>query len=242
MNASGMYKYTDFHPIQVNKSLDLRKDIYPAHTRTQRWPRYYIIDFGSVKAYDPREGFPEASFDDAVAHVLPEFRNRENRTTYNPFPADIYCLGRFIERDLLRTAGLAFLRRLTIAMMTEEPSQRPTIDEVRQQFVKSVQSLTPLHLRSPLKGAGLLKHLKKQLSYALKRLPPFPKPQFGNTLEPFDEEIRAFFTMTRADFAEKARHDEKSILGVWKATVKDDGLVPEKHSFDPHHTVFYTHF
>ncbi|KAJ7177785.1 hypothetical protein C8R46DRAFT_1074931 [Mycena filopes] len=106
-----------FHPVNFWRDTD---NYNMAHTipRTQCWPRYYIIDFGLSRRYNPESGPP---LEDVVLggdKSPPE--HREDRC--NPFPTDVYFLGNllkkeFIHSDALKLSGdgnhkpLHFLRR-----------------------------------------------------------------------------------------------------------------------------------
>ncbi|KAK7024438.1 hypothetical protein VNI00_016289 [Paramarasmius palmivorus] len=224
----------DFHPVQVNKSLDLKRQVRHRRTRTECHPRYFIIDFGSTRSYDPRKGLPEASFDDRVAEGLPEYRRRDACPTYNPFPADVYQLGKLIHDGFLIRPGsssLDFLRPLVDTMMKEVPCRRPSIGQAKVHFDELVHALTTFHLRSPVERSSILKHFKAQLSCALKRVPSLGSQRPGVAMEPLPEELRSFFTMTATE--------ADSLDTAWRNRVDAHHVVPEKYTFDHMNVSFY---
>lgn len=63
-------------------------------TRTECWPRYYLIDFGFARQYPPGDLPREMSLPCASPsrQAVPELRSAESQA-YNPFPIDIFALG-----------------------------------------------------------------------------------------------------------------------------------------------------
>ncbi|KAJ7160162.1 hypothetical protein C8R46DRAFT_1001367 [Mycena filopes] len=121
-------------------------------TRTECWPRYYIIDFGLSRQYDPNDGLP-----------FEEVRLGGDRSpaehdyiACNPFPTDIYFLGNILKQEFVYSTGaylsgvrfapfkhkpLRFLTQLVDDMTQENPADRPTIGEVIQRFDKLCRKL-----------------------------------------------------------------------------------------------------
>jgi hypothetical protein len=82
-----------FHP--VNYCLNPASDglAYNAVTRTACWPRYYLIDFGRSRRYEPAGGPPRERDE-----------GKEGKgTECNPFPADICDLGNLLKRHFIRS-------------------------------------------------------------------------------------------------------------------------------------------
>jgi hypothetical protein len=94
-DPSGMYP-RGFHPTQINRSCDF-KGKAKRYTRTQRPPRYYLIDFGLSRQYVSRDTFDEPlrGGDKSV----PEHRSRE---LCNPFHTDVYYLGNLVRREFIQ--------------------------------------------------------------------------------------------------------------------------------------------
>jgi hypothetical protein len=92
-----------YHPQVLEKTRDFKgKARY--YTRTQRPPKYYFIDFGLSKKYDPADVAPLEDPIFGGDKSVPEFQG--SSTPCNPFPVDIYCAGNFIRRDFLDVCSL----------------------------------------------------------------------------------------------------------------------------------------
>ena len=78
-----------------------------AFTRTERPPKYYLIDFGLSRRYDPNDKAPLEPPIRGGDKSVPEFqRYNPNQTTFNPFFTDIYYVGNRIREDLLMVRAL----------------------------------------------------------------------------------------------------------------------------------------
>jgi hypothetical protein len=91
----GMYP-KGYHPIKKDRSQDF-KGIAKRYTRTERPPRYYLIDFGLSRRY------PSRNVSDSPLHrgdsLAPE---HENGGWCNPFHTDIYYIGNLIRDDFMK--------------------------------------------------------------------------------------------------------------------------------------------
>ncbi|KAK0478608.1 hypothetical protein EDD18DRAFT_1312559 [Armillaria luteobubalina] len=111
-------------------------------------PRYYIIDFGFSRRYDPNQ-YP---YDEIVAagdRSAPELRRLRDdpSTKFNPFAFDVYCAGNMMRRDYdICCPDLLFLLPLVDDMTQDEPSLRPTIREALTCFVGLCNSLSTSQL------------------------------------------------------------------------------------------------
>jgi hypothetical protein len=96
-----------FHPAQPDKRRDWKG---PARyrTRTQRPPRYYLIDFGLSKVYAPEDGPPRDIPVQGGDKSVPEFAN-DSQEPYDPFPVDVYYLGNWIREYFMDVSGSALL-------------------------------------------------------------------------------------------------------------------------------------
>ena len=85
-----------FHPTQMDRRKDF-KGRAKRYTRTQRPPRYYLIDFGLSRQYLSRRALdlPLRGGDKSA----PEHRNA---TRCNPFYTDIYYLGNLVRREFIK--------------------------------------------------------------------------------------------------------------------------------------------
>ncbi len=93
-DASGMYP-KGYHPIQINRSLNVKRRA-KRHTRTTRPPRYYLIDFGLSRRYSSRNALDEPlrGSDESA----PEHRHGGR---CNPFRTDIYYLGNLVREHFI---------------------------------------------------------------------------------------------------------------------------------------------
>ncbi len=73
-------------------------------TRTQCWPRYYLIDFGMSPRYDPSNVPPMEPLISVGDKYPPEHSiitvNPPWVDSCNPFPTDVYYLGSMLKRTL----------------------------------------------------------------------------------------------------------------------------------------------
>ncbi|KAI0044688.1 hypothetical protein FA95DRAFT_1496667 [Auriscalpium vulgare] len=185
LDPSGMYP-NSFHPIKMNRS----KNFYwfaKSYTRTQRPPRYYLIDFGLSRYYDPARGAP---LDHAIRggdKSVPEFRGLPDQCPpYNPFQTDIYYLGNMLRTDFVQKYyGFEWLEPLVADMCHEDPSMRPPIGVVASRFAEVSGALTSWKLRSRLVGRKdsfilgpfrWICHVYRTTGYIVTRTPAVPMP------------------------------------------------------------------
>ncbi|KAI9451694.1 kinase-like domain-containing protein [Lactarius psammicola] len=131
-----------YHPTQINRSRDF-KGRAKEYTRTDRPPRYYLIDFGLSRRYSSRNVVDEPLL--GGDRTAPEhLRGRR----CNPFPTDIYHLGNLVrEQFLMKCNGFEFMQELVDAMTDESPERRPIIEEVIERFDHIRDSLSAIKLR-----------------------------------------------------------------------------------------------
>ncbi|KAI9451011.1 hypothetical protein BJY52DRAFT_1299957 [Lactarius psammicola] len=132
-----------YHFTRINRSKDF-KGWAKRYTRTDRPPRYYLIDFGLSRRYSSRNVVDEplrGGDRSAPEHL------RGGRC--NPFPTDIYYLGNLVrEQFLMKYNGFEFMKELVDAMTDESPERRPTIEVVIERFGNIRDSLSTIKLRS----------------------------------------------------------------------------------------------
>ncbi|KAF9010983.1 hypothetical protein BDZ89DRAFT_1024358 [Hymenopellis radicata] len=175
-------------------------------TRTQCWPRYYLIDFGLSRCYSPDElPFELTQPNEDSAHIprlLPEHSGPIPRR-YNPFPVDIFRLGHMMTTRLQVTEfpPLQFLLPLVQKMMANEPSSRPTITEVRSLFAEVCLGLTKQQLRLP--GAPFSENVFqqfRQFRHIVTCTPPLPRhASFQSDKTALDDNLRPFYTCVAPD-------------------------------------------
>jgi hypothetical protein len=106
MDARSMYP-EGWHPIETDQGLGSRFTSKARHfSRTQRPPRYFIIDFGISNFYD-RRGLVQDQIIRGGDRSCPE--QQEGATYADPFPSDIYFLGNLIKEYFVEV-GLRFSR------------------------------------------------------------------------------------------------------------------------------------
>src|SRR5882757_2179808 len=127
-----------------------RSEIY---TRTQRPPKYYIIDFGISRQYDPANGTPLEDPINGGDKTVPEHQGRRGIIPCNPFFTDIYYAGNVIRTEFLEVSSVLvshpgispssdfqkknefeFMEGLVKDMVQDDPTKRPTVDEVVTRF------------------------------------------------------------------------------------------------------------
>ncbi|KAH9996930.1 kinase-like domain-containing protein [Russula vinacea] len=134
-----------FHPTEMDRSRNF-KGRAKRYTRTQRPPRYYLIDFGLSRQYLSRRALdvPLRGGDKSA----PEHRNV---TRCNPFYTDIYYLGNLVRREFIKKYhGFEFMQDLVDEMTRVNPANRPLIEDVVARFSHIRKYLSGFKLRSPL--------------------------------------------------------------------------------------------
>ncbi|KAJ6580065.1 hypothetical protein DFH09DRAFT_1246054 [Mycena vulgaris] len=155
-------------------------------TRTQRPVKYYLIDFGISRKYDPDVRAPMEHIIVGGDKSVPEFRRKktgELPMECDPFPADVYCMGNVIREEFL-DLGLEFIRPLIDDMTQEEPAARPTMDDVVLRFHSILDGLTTRKLRSrvaivddPFGFYFAITHWIRRISYLVHRTASVPSPK-----------------------------------------------------------------
>jgi serine/threonine protein kinase len=195
-------------------------------TRTECWPRYYIIDFGLSRRYDPSKGPPLERVIPGGDLNPPEYAGAE----CNPFPADIYCLGNLLKRHFIRSypsavvrpshypaetcmltsanysqcggdnhSPLQFLKPLVDDMTHKNPAMRPTIGEVIQRFNKHCEQRSRWQLRKPgqaLEWHAWFDQVFRQVKNTLKGVAPVPASNGPPPTRPLSSRMRTFYTKT----------------------------------------------
>ncbi|KAJ3965100.1 hypothetical protein EV361DRAFT_679870 [Lentinula raphanica] len=124
------------------------------HSRTRCPPRYYLMDFGHSRIYDFLQS---RTLEYALmSGGCTPHEGLEGRLC-DPFATDVFLLGNIIRTSFLDgdpelaepgVSGFEFLRPLAMDMLAEDPSKRPTMDEVSSQFSQIVDKLSWWKLRS----------------------------------------------------------------------------------------------
>ncbi|KAJ3891694.1 hypothetical protein GG344DRAFT_76683 [Lentinula edodes] len=152
MDANSMYT-RQYHPIEQKKRYNWSGRALH-HSRTRCPPRYYFIDFGRSVMYDPSEPRPLEYALKSGGYTPPE---GDADIPCDPFATDVYILGTmirtsFLDGDINRSRpgvhGFEFLRPLVNDMISDDPSNRPTMNEVASRFSTIVGKLRWWKLRS----------------------------------------------------------------------------------------------
>ncbi|KAH8825799.1 kinase-like domain-containing protein [Flagelloscypha sp. PMI_526] len=121
-------------------------------TRTRHPVKYLFIDFGLSRRFS--EGEEPLVPSGTGGTRAPEFQSKQ---PCNAYALDVYCLGNFIRTEFTHgdedeppVRGTEFMRPLVESMCAEDPTKRPTIDEVVSRFNKVRGSLSSAKLRSRL--------------------------------------------------------------------------------------------
>jgi serine/threonine protein kinase len=161
MDPTAMYPDM-YHPAEIDRTYDYKGKAFH-YTRTQRPPKYYIIDFGISCRYLP-EQLP------VMEYVIlggdkspPEHQNDAEQA--DPFPTDVYFLSNMIRTNFIEVRsstaihyhdsqcsqpkrGFQFIEPLVNDMTQTDPTKRPTMADVVTRFAKIRASLSAWKLRS----------------------------------------------------------------------------------------------
>ncbi|KAI0069907.1 hypothetical protein K474DRAFT_1609666 [Panus rudis PR-1116 ss-1] len=141
-----------FHPRKMYMDTNFKGPV-KYHTRTARPTKYYLIDFGLSRKYSPEDGPPLEPPILGGDKSVPEFQFApgEPVRSVDPFPTDVYYLGNMIREEYLeKKVGLQFLEALVRDMVQDDPSKRPTMDEVVKRFDEIIRRIPWWKLRSRL--------------------------------------------------------------------------------------------
>ena len=115
MDATAMYP-KGFHPVAT---LMDPSGTNPAPVRRRRdvtGVKYYFIDFGISRKFEPADGAPRALPIFGGDKSVPEFKGCT--VPIDPFPTDIYYLGNLIREDILAVRSpITLTLRILMCMM-----------------------------------------------------------------------------------------------------------------------------
>ncbi|KAJ7213429.1 kinase-like domain-containing protein [Mycena pura] len=175
-----------FHPDITHQ--DLMPDRYAKaghRTRTRVPVKYYFIDFGISRRYSANER--SGNLMEPIINggdKSPPEHLQPGRVAADPFPTDIYYLGNLIRTDFLHVrGGFDFMEPLVKEMVRDDPTKRPTIDEVVDRFEVIRKNLTSGKLRSRVVGKNEFPYLPHRvvahgfcrLRSILLRIPALPE-------------------------------------------------------------------
>ncbi|KAJ7140491.1 hypothetical protein C8R43DRAFT_892745 [Mycena crocata] len=177
-----------WHPTEPSTALDFSRKL-KHRTRTDRPVKYYFIDFGISRKYTEEQCPPLVKRHVGADKSVPEFQEVDGRVPpfHNPFPTDVYYLGNMIRQHFLtaggRIKGLDFVVPLIADMVHDEPTKRPTMDEVVERFenIRSGLSLGKLRSRALrdedrpiIDFSHTLTYFGRRVRYVLSKVPAIP--------------------------------------------------------------------
>ncbi|KAA1477314.1 hypothetical protein DENSPDRAFT_844530 [Dentipellis sp. KUC8613] len=187
MDASQMYPDL-WHFVKTNMRKDW-KGKAKHYTRTERPVKYYYLDFGLSQRYQAESTstwLPLALPVHGADKTAPENSDDKYETPCNPFATDIYYLGNLIRQSFMqRYYGFGFMKKLVADMVQDEPSRRPSINEVVARFAKIRESLHFWKLRSRTTRKKEWKvvtlwryppHIIRTIRFIVMRKPAIPDP------------------------------------------------------------------
>jgi hypothetical protein len=126
MMMEGWHLYPDgFHPIRKDRKRDYSGQA-KHFTRTQRPPKYYLIDFGLSRRFSPDDRDPGARPIMGGDKSVPEMVNYESGTL-NPFHTDIYYIGNMVKTDFIMV-GNFLCSDLVIVILTLSGRQNAALN------------------------------------------------------------------------------------------------------------------
>ncbi|KAK7448445.1 hypothetical protein VKT23_013707 [Stygiomarasmius scandens] len=149
------------HPTEPLRRYNWRGKASP-RSITRHPVKYFFIDYDLCRQYDPQAGPARELPGYGGDRSVPEFEAHPDEPC-DPFAVDIYRLGNFIRRfmmssqqvdeeadveDLKVNHALDFMSGLVADMTQNDPSKRPSIDEVVTRFDETVKGLSFIKLRS----------------------------------------------------------------------------------------------
>ena len=93
-----------FHPVNPKMKRDYSGDVR-FRSRTSGSPKYFWIDFGLSRRYDPSIVEPKEIPILGADKEVPEFQT--SNEPCNPFPTDVFYAGNMIKKDFIEVSGLS---------------------------------------------------------------------------------------------------------------------------------------
>ncbi|KAI0364338.1 hypothetical protein BV20DRAFT_1047243 [Pilatotrama ljubarskyi] len=153
------------------------------YSRTRCPVKYYFIDFGLSRRFDPAQGPPRSRPIWGADRTVPEFQ--KSLDACDPFPTDVYYLGNVFKTVFLQEyTGLDFMNPLIEDMVQHEPSKQPTMDQVAVKFDMIMAGLGTWKMRARLprrdevwlvRWYKAIVHTFRTIYYILTRRPALPR-------------------------------------------------------------------
>jgi len=172
-----------FHPVATNLNTNCSGDA-KHFTRTQRPLKYYFIDFGLSRRYDPSDTNPKEKPIWGGDKEVPEFQNSSELC--DPFATDVFYIGNAIKIDfIIEKRGFEFMKPLIASMIQADPDKRPKMDEVVARFDDIRRGLSQRKLRSRVvdvyedlieRVIRSTSHWKRRIGFVARGVPAIPSP------------------------------------------------------------------
>ncbi|KAJ7141184.1 kinase-like domain-containing protein [Mycena epipterygia] len=189
MMDSTPIRVSSVHPFEETYTSDLRhKARY--RNRTGNPVQYYWIDFDLSGEHDPSKGPPLTRPNYGGTRDVPEFAFPDRKC--DPFAVDVWCLGNVIRQFFTqgwrfspKRRGFQFMEPLVADMTHEDPTKRPSMDDVVRRFSEIKVGLSQWKLRSRFAEAeenilvNIFKstaHWANQLRLVARQIPAVPSP------------------------------------------------------------------
>ncbi|KAJ6625295.1 kinase-like domain-containing protein [Mycena sp. CBHHK59/15] len=183
MDASPLIpKGVSVHPLRPGMTRDLSREVQ-FRSRTENPVKYYWIDFDLSGEHDPATGPALVEPRYGGIRYVPEFAFEDQLC--NPFAVDVWCLGYTIRAHFTEKIGFEFMEPLVADMMHQDPTKRPSMEEVVRRFSEIKAGLSQWKLRSRFVSKGespvfgffrSTKHWARQLGFVARRIPAIPTP------------------------------------------------------------------
>ncbi|KAH9920134.1 uncharacterized protein B0H18DRAFT_1025266 [Fomitopsis serialis] len=185
MDAVPLYSKKLWHPESPRYTRDFSGSA-KHFSRTERPMKYFYIDFGLSRKYEPEDESPRELPILGGDKSVPEFQGDGYDAPADPFRTDIYYLGNLFRLTFLNHfRGFEFMEELVADMVQADPGKRPTIAEVETRFNDGYRRLSSWQLRSRLVHRGEngfvraildTMHFFVKAQSVAKRRPPIPIP------------------------------------------------------------------
>ncbi|KAH9839152.1 uncharacterized protein C8Q71DRAFT_846812 [Rhodofomes roseus] len=186
MDATPMYTKKLWHPLVPSFTRDFSGLSSHCSRRAERAPRYFYIDFGLSRKYNPADGPPQELPVFGGDRTVPEFQDDGYDVPADPFRTDIYYLGNLMRTTFLKAyRGLEIMEQLVADMVQSDPQKRRTITEVETRFIELSRKLSWWKLRARLvykdktafeRAMLSMVHFFRTAKLVAKRRSPIPIP------------------------------------------------------------------
>jgi hypothetical protein len=146
MDASSMYP-SFYHPLRIPQKWHLSgKNMH--FTRTQRPTKYYYIDFGISRRFNPEDGPPLEYPILGIDKSVPEFKVNPC-ALWDPFPTDVYYLGNMVRMNFVRVRANSPLTcfMLTFDHLYSSPSRNVLVSNLWKLSLPIWSKLIPRTVR-----------------------------------------------------------------------------------------------